>query len=69
MSVGVTLIPSMGTTETPVAEVGDQLPFGTYETTFAPVTSTDKELDGWHEPGATAGLTSNVNTRCAVCPL
>jgi hypothetical protein len=43
--VFVILVPSTFTTATPVVP-NDHDPLGTYETTFAPETSTDRELDG-----------------------
>jgi hypothetical protein len=50
MRVGTTLLPSTLTTDTSVVKL-PQLPLGTYETTFVPVTSTDSELADWQEPG------------------
>src|SRR5438093_7826808 len=47
-----TLLPSILTTDTSVAAPA-QRPFGTYETTFVPVTRTDNELAGAHEPCST----------------
>ncbi|MEQ6341232.1 MAG: hypothetical protein M3A44_06140 [Gammaproteobacteria bacterium] len=45
MRVGVTLLPSILTTEIP-EDPPDQAPLGTYETTFVPLTIADSELDG-----------------------
>src|SRR3954469_1120940 len=56
--VGTIRLPSTLTADTPVA-VPDQLPLGTYETTSAPITSTESELEGWHEPwGGVASVDS-----------
>jgi hypothetical protein len=52
---GRTGAPSTLTTATPVVEELQE-PFGTYETTFVPVTNTDNELDGAQEPGGGATL-------------
>src|SRR5512139_763794 len=47
--VGSVGVPSMLTTAMPVPPPL-QAPFGTYEATFVPLASADKELEGWQEP-------------------
>ena len=48
-NTGAIRAPSILMTLTPRAPP-DQEPLGTYAVTSVPVSSTDKELDGWQEP-------------------